>query len=221
MKSKRETVSACPQFVMPLVFATLLSLGTTVSAQAQVSNEQTNGHYAYAYVELSGPTACTSLYVQLYAVAVMSKPVGANAQTVTTVDSSYASYDRCTDTWLSSANGSAQFPGMSGLRVQPTLSGAQLNTALVIADFETQALVPETINVSWTGFGDIIDQKQVTHYAQPDYFSNDRFMRKFREATPSGTITFGSLSYNLSDATYATGYVGTINAGRVATPPPQ
>ena len=219
MMTERQPTSRSVLSAAPLALAAILSMCTTTLAHAQVSNEQHGGVSAYAYLEFPGPTPCSAFYVQLHGDATTHKPAGGNAQSVTSVDANYLLYDTCTETVLSSAGGAAQWPGRSGVRVQPTLSSAELHTTLVIADNETQALLPVMVNVTWLGTGNIISQNEVTHSVQPDSFWHSRFIRKYREATPAGVVAFGGVTYDISQATYTAGSLSSINSGYIATAP--
>lgn len=139
----------------------------------------------------------------------------AAAKSTSTLEASYLLFDHCENAVLSSASGAAQLPGNAGMHVKPSLTGASMHSALFSADSQTEALIPTTIDVVWTGVGDISRYSATGHYAGEDYFYNGRYISAAREAATSGTVTFGSITYDVTQAVQASAYIGTINSGLV------
>ncbi len=53
----------------------------------------------------------------------------------------------------------------------------------------------------------------MSHAVGSGYVFNGRFIGSFRSASPSGTITYGTTTYNLAQATYVDSYFGVANSG--------
>lgn len=199
--------------VLTLALATFVQHST---ASAGIENQQFVGEYSVTYFEIPGPSACTTIYGYIFGNMDVSKQSGDSAQAVSKVEATYLLYDNCSGTYLVSANGSAQFPGGSGVHIHPSLTRAQINASFFITDYETSALIPVSINVVWTGVGETFSQKIMTHTIGPDYVLNGRYIGSSRSAIPSGTITFGTTTYDLAQASYVDSYFGVANSGFIS-----
>ena len=217
-KHKKVSVRSVSLGHLVLVTALLLGLGSPVRA-ADIVNEQFVGNFSVTYFEFPGPSACTTVIGYIFGNYGMSKQSGDSAQSVSTAEATYILYDNCLGTYPIIANGSAQFPGSSGVHIYPSLTGARVNAAFFITDYQTQALIPVVINAVWTGIGEPFSQKIMNHNVGPDYVLNGRYIGSFRSSRPSGTITFGTTSYDLAQASYVDSYFGVANSGFISITP--
>jgi hypothetical protein len=217
MNSKHKPRSACFFSVVHLVFATTLFLvaGLPVHA-ADIINQQFVGEFSVTYLEFPGPSACSKVIVYIFGNNDVSKQSSNSAQAVSTVKTNYILYDNCSGTYPMIANGSAQFPGSSGVHIHPSLTGAQINAAFFITDYQTQASIPVSINAVWAGVGDTFSQKIMSHSIGPDSVFNQRYIGRFRTAMPSGTIRFDTTTYDLTQASYVDSYFGVTNSGFIS-----
>jgi hypothetical protein len=72
------------------------------------------------------------------------------------------------------------------------------------------------INAVSKRIGDPFKDKTMTHEIGPDYVFNGSFTGGFSFGKASGTITFGSTTYDLSKASYADSYFGLAKQGSVS-----
>jgi hypothetical protein len=216
MTSKRKTVSVRSASVIHLVLvATLLIGGSRVHA-GDIVNEQLFDKFSFTEFEFPGPSACTRIYISITGYFTLFKQSGDSAQLGSTVTAVYMLYDNCSRTYQISANGSAQFSGNSGVHIYPNLKGARIDASFVIKDYVTQALIPVVISAVYTGVGDKLSEKIISHNLGPDYVFNGRYIGSFRFAIPSGTITFGRTTYDLSQPSSFDSYFGTLNYGSIS-----
>lgn len=189
---------------------TILSVGLALPARADVVNQ--NGRLAYAVWVLPGPSPCLDIWVTTLASTGMRNDVS-NAEVAWTAEASYFVIDRCTSTYLTTANGTTTAQGSASVRVAPNVAGARAAIGVPVTDTQTNTTLPLVLDVTWTSVGPTYEQKDVTRFVGPDYQYVQRYMGKFRTAYPTGTVTIGDVTYDLSQASYVDGYVAVVNAG--------
>ena len=59
------------------------------------------------------------------------------------MQAAYIVYDNCSGIYQILANGSAQFPGSSGVHIDPSLTRARIAASFVIKDYQTDAWIPD------------------------------------------------------------------------------
>jgi len=217
MDSKRKTRDACSFSVIHLVLAMtlLLAEGMPVYA-ADITNQQFVGEFTVSYFEFPGPSECSKIFVYIFGNNQVSKQSNASADVASTAEATYILYDDCSGQYPIIANGSAQFPGKSGVHIYPSLTEARLNSVFSITEFQTQTSIPVSINAVWTGIGPTFSQKIMSHNIGSGAVLNGRYIGSFRTAIPSGTITFGTTTYDLTKATYMDSYFGVANSGFIS-----
>ena len=178
---------------------------------ADVTNIQQVGNFLAAYLEFPGPSTESKVIIYINGNFGKSKQTGDPASVLSKVEVTYILYDGLSGTYPIIANGSAQFPGGSGLHIKPSLIGASVDASLVIKD-QTQTL-PVVVNAGFTGVGDAFKEHIVNHFVGPNVVINGRHIGSFRFAMPSGTVTIGTTTYDLGQASFSDIYFGTANSG--------
>jgi hypothetical protein len=216
MTSKRKTGGVRSVFLIHLVLVSTLLIGSSRVHAADIVNQQLFDRYSVTYFEFPSSSACTRIFASISGYFTVSKQSGDSAQGGSTVQAAYIVYDNCSGIYQILANGSAQFPGSSGVHIEPSLRRARIDASFVITDYQTQALIPVVISAVNTGVGDTLREKIMSHDVGRDYVFNGRYIGNFRSAKPSGTITFGTTTYDLSQASYTENYFGTLNYGFIS-----
>jgi hypothetical protein len=198
----------------------LASISTLLTASpamaAETINQQARGTFIYATFEFPDPSTCTTVYGAIYGNFDVSVQTGDSAQVGSTVEATYIVYDNCSNTYLHIASGAVQLPGSSGFHLRPSLTSATVNATFTLTDSVTGESFPVSVDVTLTGVGSTTAQMIIDHAVGPDYVINGRYIGRFRSASPSGTITYGTTTYNLGQASYVFSYLGVANSGFIS-----
>jgi hypothetical protein len=217
MDSKLKTRVASLFPVINLVLATTLLLAEDKPVYAaDIINQQFVGEFSVSYFEFPGPSECSKIIVYIFGNNQVSKQSKASADVTSIAEATYILFDECSGQYPITANGSEQYPGKSGVHIYPSLTQARLNSDFSITEFQTQASIPVSINAVWTGVGPTFSQKIMSHNIGSGSVFNGRYIGSFRTAIPSGTITFGTTTYDLTKASYMDSYFGVANSGFIS-----
>jgi hypothetical protein len=207
-----------------VVAATLL-LGLSLPLRAaEIISGHSLGTGLVAFVRFQ-PSADIRVEFFIFANFNATKPSGDNAQVSSTVEAAYFVFDDSIGAALIVAQGSAQFPGGSAVQIQPTLKAGRVKASFVIKDLQTGESIPVVINAALTGGGDFVKGMDITHVVGPDndqnkgpdFVINVHGTGDFRGgATPSGIVTFGTTTYDLSQATAFDAFMFSSNIGSVS-----
>jgi hypothetical protein len=198
-----------------LTATVLVGLGSSVRAK-DILNNQVVGGFSFSFFDFPGPSACSRIFVVISATSGVSKfsVVANNAEAKATVDATFILVDNCSGIYQTIANGFAQFPGRSVFQISS--KEARINASFVIKDTQTQELIPVVINEVCTAVGDkVFSEKTISHNIGPDFIFHSRFIGDLRSAIPSGTITFGTTTYDVSQAGYSESSFGSSNSGLI------
>ena len=198
--------------VVHLLLAATLLVGLAFPVRAaDVVNRRSVNEFLVAYFEFPGPSAGGRVIIYIF-----GNTRGDGAKPLSTAEATYIVDPDGSGNSLLIFNGSAQFPGNSHVSINPSLKRATINAAFVIKDQAQVVSLPVVINAVWTGIGDPITHKTMTHEIGPDYVFNGRVTGGFQFGISSGTITFGSTTYDLSQASYADTLFGLAKEGSVS-----
>ncbi|MGJ0484387.1 MAG: hypothetical protein ACR65R_07620 [Methylomicrobium sp.] len=192
--------------------AMLWAVGLPVRAN-DIINQQVHGKFINSYYEFPGPTECQKVIVYIFGDNTFTAQNGQKSVEVANVGATYIIYDQCLDTYPSIASG--YVPMLSKFAVQVFQNRSQINAAFFIQD-QVSALIPVSINAVFKSDGNTYSSKDVFHDIGSDYVFIGRFFGSFTTAVPSGTITFGSTSYDLGTASYVDILFGQANTGNIS-----
>ena len=100
-------------------------------------------------------------------------------------------YDSCTGTTLLQAVGLKDTLGTGEFQVSKQLNWASLNSTIKATDIDTGNAFDVTVNVDWTGTGDIVRDHSNTNDTYPGCHIINRWKGSGRDANASGVVSDG------------------------------
>lgn len=121
---------------------------------------------------------------------------------------SFYQWNECTYETLACVSGSVTLP--DGFQVNGNLGSATLNTTIAGYDCLTGEPASVSVAVTWTGDGEATQNRYHSQYSYPGYRAMYRFNGQTRNATVSGSVTFGGTTSALENSY---GYLAVANSG--------
>jgi len=193
---------------------TLLAAALTMSvlpaaARAEVSHFR--GETAWLNTYSYDATSCISS--SMYVFATESRANGQPGPSTGGASASFSlyRYNECTGQDVTCASGTVALPN-GAFDVSGNLASATLDTTLEIYDYCNNTTHPVTLDLTWTGDGQVFQGRVHQSFHYPDYRETYRSHGKSSYAAVSGSLTFDGTSLSLGDGY---GYMSVVNSGTI------
>jgi hypothetical protein len=193
--------------------ATLALALAPAAASAETYQYHFRGNSAYAAFASTESTGCIFTWtdVSLYETRYQDPP-GPPEESAAAYLFIYQ-YDYCQDVYLMNAAGYTSLPA-DAFQVPHSLQSAQVTASLTAYDYQTGNPIPVTIDLAWTGVGDIARGSSNYRYSYPHYRSMSHSIGSNRAAEVSGTVLLGTT--NLAAGSSAWGSLWFSQSGSVS-----
>jgi hypothetical protein len=119
-------------------------------------------------------------------------------------------YDYCNWQELFGGGGSTTLaPGE--FQIDRKLSSASLITTVEVWDWMTDTLMTITVDLTWTGTGDLERGSYTSHHVSSGYKVHSRFRGTFRDATATGSVSDGTTNFAVGSMGWAS--LGSVQHG--------
>lgn len=111
-------------------------------------------------------------------------------------------YDYCQDVTVRNFYGLSELTA-DALTVSGGLKSARVATVLTLFDYVSGGQIQASLDLTWTGTGDLFQGGGSSHFNGPQYGSFGRYRGSSRQAELAGTIVVGSTNIELGADGYA------------------
>lgn len=178
----------------------LALLPPAVRAEVTVSHFQ--GGSAHAYFTSVDPTSCVYSMVDVNALEDRTQASQGPPQRGSWVSLYIYQYDYCQNVALRNFYGVAELAG-DALTISGGLRSARVTTVLTLDDYLSGGSVQATLDLIWTGTGDLSQGGGSNRFNGPEYSISGRYTGSSRLAELAGTVVVGSTNIELGGDGYA------------------
>jgi hypothetical protein len=173
------------------VNAALLLALVPAAAQAEQVAYHFRGNTATARFETTAGCISTSTEVFVYEFP-LHEPPGPPPQSPGTLFVTIFRQDTCNGT-LDVLFGEAA-PPAEAFSVQGNLQSASLSTTLQVQDFSTGTLIPVSVDITWTGVGEVSRENRNENTSSPGLRAMRHSRGTSRDATAAGSVLLGTVN---------------------------
>lgn len=175
----------------PTLVAAALTVGALIPAfaGAEIFRYRSSGDSATASFSTGDATGCVWTYVDVYVNENQVRVEAGPSEPATYVNLSLFGFDLCQGTYIYDLYANAIVPD-SAFRISGNLQSASLQTTVEAYNWMTGAVESMTLDLTWTGEGDVHRGHNNNHSSYPGVRYMSRSNGSYRVAVPSGSVTF-------------------------------
>lgn len=190
------------RLLVALILALFAATSFLPRSASAGDNFKFSGNSADAFFSMTDNSGCVVTFVGVFANQGKFQSPPGPGSTSSFADMFIDQFDFCTETSLLSAFGSISLDN-GAFEIDRSLTSATLNATIPVFDFISGTEFNVSVDLVWTGIGELSRGTFHSHFKSPGCIINERFNGSFRSGEASGTVSDGVTNFTPNPSEFA------------------